>query len=89
MPFDWYHPEIPKAFQEKIRDRFHEAYIEETRFRAHLFLNLGYSKQYATKRIQENLTWEFELSTVPGFSKEIPKIVAEVYDYYGGKSKAA
>ncbi len=85
MPFDWYHPIIPKTFQEKIKDRFHEAYIAETRFRARLFFNLGYSRQYAVKRIQENLAWEFELSKVPGFYDEIPKVVSEVYAYYGQK----
>jgi hypothetical protein len=84
MPFDWYHPNIPERFQEKIQDRFHQAYIAETRFRARLFLNLGYTKEYAIKRIQENLAWEFELSSIPGFYDEIPAVVAEVYEYHQG-----
>ena len=79
MPFDWYYPEISEAFSTKIKNRFHDAYIEETRARAKMFLNLGYSQEYATKRIQANLEWEFELSQVPDFKEEIPDIVAEVY----------
>lgn len=88
MPFNWYYSTVPEEFQIKLKNRFHEAYIEETRSRARLFLNLGYSQEYATKRIQANLAWEFELSKVPDFYKEIPKIVSEVYINYGsGKEK--
>jgi len=79
MPFEWYYPSIPEDFRIKIKNRFHEAYIEETRTRAKMFLNLGYSQEYAVKRIQANLEWEFELSKVPDFQKEIPGIVTEIY----------
>lgn len=85
MPFEWYHPVIPEEFKTKLKNRFYEAYVEETRFRAKMFLNLGYSQEYATKRIQANITWEFEMSTVPEFAREIPDIVAEIYSHYGEK----
>ena len=83
MPFDWYESQIPDAFKEKISDRFEEVYLEEVRFRARLFFNLGYPSEYAVHRIKENLQWEFELSTVPDFIERIEEEVKAVYKHYG------
>ena len=86
MPFDWYYSTEPRAFKEKIDNRFEEVYLDEVRFRARLFFNLRYPLDYAIKRIKENLEWEFELSKVPPFSNKIEQEVRAIYDHYSKKS---
>ena len=51
--------------------------------RAQLLFNLRYSQQRATRRIQADLNWEFDVSIRstprPSVYKDVAKIVASVY----------
>ncbi|MBM4387030.1 MAG: hypothetical protein FJ088_04785 [Deltaproteobacteria bacterium] len=79
MPFDYLHPNIPGDFMNKIKTRFVEMHLREIRERAHLLRNLRYSKDRAASRIKNNIAWEFELSKIPSFIKEVDRLVSEVY----------
>jgi len=74
-------PKIPTEFTKKIANRFNEVGIAEIESRALLLHGLKYPKERAIKRIQDNITWEFELSKVPAFYKEITAIVDRVYKH--------
>ena len=79
MPFDWMEPKIPDDFKEKIKPRFREMHLREIEQRARLLFNLRYDKERAIRRIQNNIAWDFELSRIPDFYDEVPKIVERVY----------
>ncbi len=79
MPFDWMHPRIPAEFMKKIEPRFEEMHLREIEQRARLLFNLRYDRKRAVRRIQDNIEWDFELSRVPDFFKEVPRIVDRVY----------
>lgn len=81
MPFDWMHPKIPEEFKKKIENRFYEMHMREIEQRARLLCNLKYEKERAIKRIQDNIAWEFELSRLPDFYDEVPKVVERVYKH--------
>jgi len=79
MPFDWMHPKVPTRFNKKMSGRFEDMHVVEIRHRARLLYNLHYTKKFAVKRISDNIRWEFELSLVPAFIKQVPKIVEGIY----------
>lgn len=79
MPFDWMHPRIPLEFIRKIEPRFEEMHLREIEQRARLLFNLRYDRALAVRRIQDNIRWDFELSKVPTFIEEVPRIVDQVY----------
>lgn len=77
--FEWWCSSVPKEFQKKLSTRFEEAGRAEIEYRARLFHNLGTPRDRAVRRIQDNVAWDFELSKIPAFAKEIPAIVDRVY----------
>ncbi len=79
MPFDWMHPRIPEEFAKKIAPRFEEMHLREIEQRARLLFNLRYDRKRVVRRIQDNIEWDFELSKVPAFFEEVPRIVDRVY----------
>lgn len=79
MPFDWMYAKIPEAFLKKIEPRFEEMHLREVEQRARLLFNLQYDRERAVRRIQDNIEWDFELSKVPSFINDVPRIVDRVY----------
>jgi hypothetical protein len=79
MPFDWYCPKTNPAFQKKLAGRFEESALAEIEQRAHLLLNLRFPREAAVARIQRNIAWEFELTTLPKFAGKVREIVDRVY----------
>lgn len=79
MPFDWLHPKKSVAFAEKISGRFAEMHVREIEQRARLLNNLKFDRDRSIRRIQDNIAWEFELSVIPSFYKDVPTIVDRVY----------
>lgn len=79
MPFDWMQSKVNENFARKIANRFEEGFLVEIEQRAHLLLNLHYTKKEAISRISDNIRWEFELSELPAFAKNIKSIVDRVY----------
>jgi len=79
--FDWMEPGIPADFTKKMASRFNETGIAEIECRARLLHGLKYPKDRAIKRIQDNIAWDFELSKLPAFYKEIGAIVDRVYKH--------
>ena len=77
--FDWWIPEVPAEFKQKLAPRFDEAGRAEIEYRARLLLNLRVSRDAAVRRIRDNLAWDFELSKLPAFAGEVPAIVDRVY----------
>lgn len=84
MPFDWMRPKIPEAFRRKIAPRFEEMHLKEIEQRARLLFNLRYDKNRTIRRIQDNIAWDFELSEIPDFYEEVPRIVERVYGRKSG-----
>ena len=54
-------------------------YRRELEERAALLFRLGYSKKRAQKRLQANVSWDFELHDKPKHLSEIDRIVDEVF----------
>ena len=79
MPFDWMTPELPPDTAEKGKQRFLEMHVREVEERARLLRNLHHDRDYAIRRIQANIAWEFELSKLPPTYKEVTKLVDGVY----------
>jgi hypothetical protein len=83
MPFDWMCNKVNPAFRKKIANRFVEMHLTEIEQRARLLMNLRFRREAAIRAIQRNIAWEFELSKLPAFHKDVSKIVDRVY----GKGK--
>jgi len=79
MPFDWMCVRIPEDFAKKIEPRFEQMHLREIEQRARLLYNLRYDRKTAIRRIQDNIAWDFELSKIPSFYKEVPRIVDRVF----------
>lgn len=79
MPFDWMCPKENPDFKAKIANRFVEMHLLEIEQRARLLRNLNFDRDAAVKAIQRNIAWEFELSKIPAFYKDVPRIVDKVY----------
>lgn len=58
---------------------FQKMHIEEIEQRAWIFYNLNRSREYARKRIVENLRWEFESLPSPLLEKKVDEILNLVY----------
>jgi hypothetical protein len=58
---------------------FQEMHLREIEERARTFHRLAHSREYAKKRILQNLRWEFEFSPVPALDKKVDEIVNRVY----------
>jgi hypothetical protein len=58
---------------------FQRMHLEEIEQRAWIFYNLKRSKDYARKRIVENLRWEFECVPSPLLEKKVDEIINHVY----------
>lgn len=58
---------------------FQKMHVEEIEQRAWIFYNLKRSREYARKRIMENLRWEFESSPSPLLEKRVDEILSLVY----------
>ena len=79
MAFDWMCPEVNKTFVKKLAPRFLEMQHREIEERARLLHGLKFDRDAAVARIQRNIAWEFELTKLPAFYKDVPKIVDRVY----------
>ena len=79
MPFDWMCSKVNPAFRKKLANRFTEMHLVEIEQRARMLLNLRVARDAAVRKIQRNIAWEFELTKLPAFHKEVPKIVDRVY----------
>jgi len=80
MSFDWMHvPPRPVT-----GDPFRAQFVRAIRDRARLFFNLGHDQATATRRISDDVRWEFDLGhgapKLPAFHAEIPALVGKVYD---------
>lgn len=58
---------------------FQKMHLEEIEQRAWIFYNLNRSREYARKRIMENLRWEFESLPSPILEKKVDEIINLVY----------
>jgi len=58
---------------------FQKMHLQEIEQRALLFYNLKKSKEYARKRILQNLKWEFEFSSPSALEKRVDDILNIVY----------
>ncbi|MCX6354366.1 MAG: hypothetical protein NTZ78_05615 [Candidatus Aureabacteria bacterium] len=58
---------------------FQKMHLQEIEQRALLFLSLDRSKEYARRRILQNLRWEFEFSSPSGLEKKVDEILNNVY----------
>lgn len=79
MPFDWMQPKVNADFSRKIAGRFNEMHLVEIEQRACLLHRLRFDGKKAAKRIRDNIEWEFELSKVPAFARQVKSIVDRVY----------
>jgi hypothetical protein len=79
MAFDWMTPKVSPEFAKKIASRFDEAGRDEIEQRARLLARLGFDRNTVVGMIQRRITWEFELSKLPGFYKDIAKITDRVF----------
>ncbi len=79
MPFDYMIPKVNRQFLKKLEGRPQELGRLEVEQRANLFCRLNYPRAYAVRRIMDNIAWEFELSKLPAFHKEVREIVDGVY----------
>ena len=79
MPFDWVMNKQNPAFVKKIAPRFGEMHRREIEQRAKLLFNLKFNRDAAVARIKAKIAWEFELSRLPKFHKEVGAIVDRVY----------
>jgi hypothetical protein len=91
MPFDWMHVDRTRGDSKSWQNQ----YLRGIRERAKLLYNLKFTSKRATQRIQSDLAWEFDNSIastpLPSFYKQVPKIVAAVYEHaragQGAKAK--
>jgi hypothetical protein len=58
---------------------FQKMHLDEIAERARLFQRLARTKEYAKKRIIQNLRWEFESSSSTALEKKVDEIVNCVY----------
>ena len=58
---------------------FQKMHLDEIAERARLFQRLARTKEYAKKRIIQNLRWEFECSSSTALEKKVDEIVNYVY----------
>ena len=58
---------------------FQKMHLDEIAERARLFQSLACTKEYAKKRIIQNLRWEFESSSSAAIEKKVDEIVNYVY----------
>lgn len=79
MPFDWMKPYVNKEFCKKLKGRTDELGHNEIEQRARLLFSLNFSKAQVIKRISENIAWEYELSVLPAFHKDVKEIVECVF----------
>jgi len=79
MQFDWMVPKVNRQFLKRIEGRPVELGRLEIEQRARLLFRLNYTKAQAVKRISDNIAWEYELSTLPAFHREVREIVEGVY----------
>lgn len=79
MPFDWMYPKRHEPFVKKISGRFEEMIRVEIEQRAHLLMNLGFTRDVVVKRLQDRVKWDFEASKLPPLLKEVASIVDRVF----------
>ncbi len=79
MQFDYMICRVNRQFLKKLESRPAELGRAEIEQRARLLLRLNYTKAQAIRRISDNIAWEYELSTVPPFGREVRDIVESVY----------
>ncbi len=58
---------------------FQKMHLDEVERRAWIFYNLKRSREYARKRIMDNLRWEFESSPSPLLERKVDEIINHVY----------
>ena len=58
---------------------FQKMQLQEIEQRAWIFLQLKRSRDYARRRILQNLKWEFEFFPAASLEKKVDEIVAYVY----------
>ncbi len=58
---------------------FQKMHLDEIAERARLFRRLAQTKEYAKKRIIQNLRWEFDSSPTSALEKKVDEIVNRVY----------
>jgi len=58
---------------------FQKMHLQEIEQRALIFYNLKRSKEYARRRILQNLKWEFEHASPSTLEKKVDEILNQVY----------
>jgi len=79
MQFDYMIPKVSRHFLKKLEGRAVELGRAEIEQRARMLCRLNFPKAQAVRRISDNIAWEYELSTLPPFFKEVREIVESVY----------
>ena len=77
--FDWMHTETSRATRADFAEKRRNMQRNEIRDRARLLRRLGHDQAAATRRIRENLEWEFDNLPRPWVIGELDKIVAAVF----------
>ena len=80
MPFGYLDGHRVNPWSDKeLAQKALETRLDEVRYRARLLRALGYAEKAAVERIQQNLSWEYEMTTKANFLKQAKEVVAEVY----------
>ncbi len=79
MTFEWYEVKKVDEVRAQWSARGADAQRREVRERAALLMRMGRSKAEAVSRCKQNIDWQYELRGAASISKEVKRLVDEVY----------
>lgn len=81
MPFDYLHPDVNPKYTEATKANAEKAHLQAIKERAAMLHRLGYSKEDAIRRLEQNVEWDFDkwADRLPSFYEQITAIVEQIY----------
>jgi len=83
--FDYLNSNLSAAFNQKILVRSREAFEQEVAERIKLLFNLQFPPEQATRRIRDNIGWEFDSTWNKAQPELLGLIEGMVSNYYASR----